>query len=165
MSARDIARDLAVLKVLSERLREAKALLETQARELMEPSDRSAVNLDGELVGTVTLVTGRHSARVTDPTALTEWVRQNHPTEVQTVETVRPSFLSVLLDEAKAAGVAVDTATGEAVPGIDVSLGQPYPMIRLTADADAIVSVAWQADRLPLPATFLTALDAKEPTG
>lgn len=160
MSARDIARDLAVLKVLSERLREAKALLDNQARELMEPSDRSAVKLDGELVGTVTLVTGRSTTRVTDAEALTEWVRRNHPTEVQTVETVRPAFLSMLL-----AGTGADPGTGEIIPGIGVSEGAPYPMVRLTADADAVVAVAWQAGRLPLPASFLPAVGYEEGDG
>lgn len=164
MSARDITRDLAVIKVLSERLRDAKALLEAQARDLMEPSDRNAVKVDGELVGTVTLVNGRSTARVTNEPALLAWVRTNHPTEVYTVEAVRPSFLAKLLDAARTDGAAVDPASGEVIPGIDVTQGNPYPMVRLTADADAVVSVAWQAGRLPLPASFLPSLPPGEET-
>lgn len=160
MSARDITRDLAVIKVLSERLRDAKALLEAQARDSMEPSDRNAVKLDGELVGTVTLVNGRTTARVTNEPALLAWVRATYPTEVYTVEAVRPSFVAKLLDAARSAGSPAEVISGEVVPGIDVTQGDPYPMVRLTADADAVVSVAWQAGRLPLPATFLPALNS-----
>lgn len=156
MTARDIARDLAVLKVLSERLKEARALLEKQARELMEPVDRMAVKMDGELVGTVTVVNGRRSARVVDDAALLRWAREHHPSEVHTVESVRPAFVTAVLDAAKQAGESVDPINGElGVPGVVVTTGDPYPMIRLTADADAVVSVAWQAGRLPLPAAFL----------
>jgi hypothetical protein len=163
VSARDIARDLTVLKVLSERLREAKALLEAQGRELMEPVDRMAVKMDGELVGTVTIVNGRRSARVVDDAAFLRWVKENHPSEVQTVESVRPAFIGALLDATKSFGSPVDPITGGTdVPGVVVSTGEPYPMIRLTADADAVVSVAWQAGRLKLPGAFLPALDPVE---
>jgi hypothetical protein len=160
VTARDTARDLAVLKVLGERLKGAKAALDRQARELMEPSDRSAVKLDGELVGTVTLAEGRSTAKVTDPRELLAWVKEHYPTEVVTVEQIRPAFLAKLLDVAKDAGFGVVPETGDVVPGIDVGAGDPYPMVRLTADADAVVEVAWRAGRLPLPGGFLPALDA-----
>lgn len=158
MNARDIARDLAVLKVLSERLREARVLLEKQARELMEPVDRLVVRVDDEVVGAVTVVNGRRTARVVDAAALLAWVKDNRPTEVQTVESVRSSYVTAVLSAAKDLGVAVDSITGELVPGIEVTVGDPYPMIRLTADADAVVSLAWQAGRLQLPGVFLPAL-------
>lgn len=160
MSVRDIARDLAVLKVLSERIKAAKADLERQARDLMEPSDRAAVKLDGETVGTVTLTAGRTAAKVTDPAELLAWVREQYPTEVVTVEQIRPAFLTKLLDTSRGTGIAgVVEETGEVAPGIEVAQGQPYPMIRLTADADAVVSAAWKAGRLPLPASFLPAIE------
>jgi hypothetical protein len=160
VNARDIARDLTVLKVLSERIREAKALLEQQARELMEPVDRMAVKMDGELLGTVTVTNGRRTARVVDDAAFLRWVKEHHPSEVHTVESVRPAFIGALLDASKGFGDAVDPVTGETgVPGVVVSTGDPYPMIRLTADADAVVSVAWQAGRLTLPGAFLPALE------
>lgn len=163
MTARDIARDLLVLKVLSERLREAKTPLEAHARELMEPSDRTAVKMGDELLGTVTVVNGRRTPRVADERALLAWVKDQYPSEVQTVETVRPAFVKAVLDAARDFGEPVDPRTGEVgVPGVVVGTGESYPMIRLTADADAVVATAWQAGRLPMPAAFLPALPQSE---
>lgn len=158
MSARDIARDLAVLKVLGERVRDARTALEQEARGVMEPGDRMAVKVADELLAQVTLVNGRRTARVDDPDALLDWVKANHPTEVQTVESVRPAFLAMLLDIAKDAGFGVHPDTGDVVPGIAVGRGEPYPQVRLSADAEALVAVEWQAGRLPAP--LLVALGA-----
>jgi hypothetical protein len=165
MSARDVARDLAVLKVLSERIRDAKAALERQARDQMEPGDRTAVKFGDELLGLVTLANGRRSTKVDDPGALLAWVKDAYPTEVVTSEQIRPAFLKLLLDRAKDTGEPVDPHTGEVIPGVSFTAGDPYPLIRLTADADALVAVEWQAGRLPLPSSFLPALEAPKESG
>lgn len=165
MTARDIARDLAVLKVVAERVRDARAAAEREARGVMEAGDRMAVKVGDELLAQVTLVNGRRTARVEDEAALLAWVAEHHPSEVQTVRSVRPAFLTALLERARVAGEPVDPQTGEVIPGVSVGAGEPYPQVRLTADADALVAVEWQAGRLPAPLLSALGVEAAQEGG
>lgn len=81
-------------------------------------------------IGQVRLDKGAVSASVVNMGDLIDWCEQNYPSEVEEyapapVTRVRPAFLTRLLADAKAAGAAVDGATGEVVPGITVATGDP----------------------------------------
>lgn len=70
------------------------------------------------------------SPAVTDPDALLAWVMDAFPSEVEHITRVRPAFVTVLLGRvewSKDLSEFVDTASGEAVPGMDWSAeGDPY---------------------------------------
>ncbi|HEY9415038.1 MAG TPA: hypothetical protein VIQ30_09795, partial [Pseudonocardia sp.] len=76
-------------------------------------------------IGTVSLPVSKESIHVTDEAALVEWAKRDWPGEVVTVEKIRPAFLRVLLESvAVAAGeVAVDSGSGEIIPGLAVRAG------------------------------------------
>ena len=145
MSARELALRLAVHKALTDRLKAARGQLDEEARRELEPGDRVTVKLpSGERVGSVTLAQGRATARVVDERAFIAWVAEHYPHEL--VQAVRESFKRTVLDMVRHEGGWLDTTTGELVevPGVEVTVGDPYPTVRLTQDAPQLIAEAWQ---------------------
>jgi hypothetical protein len=102
-------------------------------------------------VGTVSLSSGSAAATVTDPAAFVAWVRTAYPTEVKPVLTfeVQPAWRTDLLARATAAGAAVDTATGEAIPGVEMRAARSRThSVRFGKDGRALVGEAWRAGLL-----------------
>ncbi len=98
--------------------------------ERVRVTDDNGINL-----GAVSITAGRKSARVVDDRAFLAWVADRYPQEV--VSMVRESFTRMLLDAATAAGDPVDAKTGEVIPGVEISAGEPYLTVRPAADAKA----------------------------
>jgi hypothetical protein len=102
--------------------------------------ERKAAVVAGQVIGHVTMTKGRKSARVANETALLAYVKAHHPTEVETLEQIRPAFLKQLLDDAQKKGAMVDS-DGVVIDGlIDVVEGDGYPMSKLAEDADIVVA-------------------------
>lgn len=149
---------LMLCKWLADRMsdweRQAKADMDMLAGE------RKAAVVDGQVIGHVTLTKGRKSARVADPQALLAYVKAQHPTEVETIEQVRPAYVRALLDDAVRKGAQVDS-DGVVIDGlIEVVEGQPYPTRKLTVDADAVI--AGLLSRGALGADGLKALETSD---
>lgn len=87
---------------------------------------------DGTKMASVSRSEGAERAKVTNDLAALAWCLERHPDEVETVQVIRPAFLKMLLDAAKAAGTGVDPRTGEALPFIEVQRGAPYVSISTT---------------------------------
>lgn len=148
MISNDLALAFVVLKVMGEQIKTGKAVADREVLASAQPEDRtSAVLPDGTKVGTVNLNNGRLSAKVTDREAFTAWVQAEHPTEVVMTPAVRPAFEKRVLDQCKANKFPAD-ANGDEVPGIEVSQGDPYPMVKVADDADGAVAAAYQAGEL-----------------
>jgi hypothetical protein len=166
MIPRDLALRYALLKVLVAELATAKSLADCEIRETWRPKDRlSAALPDGTVVAAVTLTSGRTTANVTDAGAYEEWVRATHPEQIETVpETTRinPDFTERLKSAARKIGTPVDAETGEIVPGIEVTTGDPYPMVKLADDARDEVAKAWQAGKLTELMSGLLAIEGGE---
>ena len=128
---------------------ELTAELVTGAREagFTDPDDQEATAL-----GFVTKKKGATSARVTDPAALLAWAKEYAPGEVVHVPTVRPAFVTRLLDQVKKDGGWVDPETSELidVEGVEVITGDPGLMVKASDDADRLVSEALAGHRLAL---------------
>lgn len=100
---------------------------------------------DGTKIGTVTYSEGRRTAKVTDEAAALAWCERAHPSEVQTIKIIRPAYLKMLLDLAKAddapAGArGVDPETGEELDFIEVQQGQPFVSVTSTKEGVARMS-------------------------
>jgi hypothetical protein len=94
---------------------------------------------DGTKIGGITYSEGRRTAKVTDEDAALAWCERVHPSEVQTVKVIRPAYLKMLLDLAKAddapAGAhGVDPATGEELAFIEVVQGAPFVSVTSTKE-------------------------------
>jgi hypothetical protein len=165
MTPQEQALRMAVLKVLVAELSAAKKSADFEIRRCWRPSDRLTATISGgDDIGTVTLAKGRTTASVADTAAYEAWVRATHPEQIETVPAttrVNPEFTARLTSAAKQLGVAVDE-TGEVVPGIEVSAGDPYPMVKLAEDARDEVAKAWQAGELTELVSGLLAIDGGE---
>lgn len=165
MSNREIAARFALLKVLLTELTTAKKTADAQVREEWRPGDRLTATLPGgEDVGTVTLAKGKTVARLADEAAYQSWVSRVHADEIETVTVTRvnPDFTDRLMSAARQLGVAVDAETGEEVPGITVTEGDPYPMVRLADGARGAVAKAWSDGSLAELVSGLLAIEGGE---
>jgi phage host-nuclease inhibitor protein Gam len=152
---RILARDLLVLRALADRVAAALTAAKTDTLAAMEVGERLVVKVGDTPVGTVTVAHGRPSARITDPRALLAWVKANHPTEVVPREEVRAAFVTALLGRAK--------SSGEVIPGIDVSQGDPYLLAPVDDVAAAVIGAAWADGSLSLPASVLPQIEGGDP--
>jgi hypothetical protein len=131
------------------------AALETYVKTLKEETDRLRAALpkdmaarhiekvgaylpDGTKMASVALSDGRITAKVTDEAAALRWCLKTYPdeVEVQTVQTIRPAFLKMLTESSKAepVGPGVDRRTGEALPFIEVTRGNPFIVVTTTEE-------------------------------
>lgn len=101
---------------------------------------------DGTDFGTVVLAAGRRTAKVTDPAVFLAWVTARYPDEI--VQTVRAAFQERLLAAATKAGDPVDVSTGELIPGVELTQGEPYLTTRPTAEAKDRMRAALSANGL-----------------
>lgn len=121
--------------------REAKDALAVE----LGPEGRKNAVYDGHKLASVSVT---KSGRVTvDEAVLLNWVRASYPTEVETVERVRPAFLSLIKADSDAAGEPC--LRGELdIPGVNV--GEPYPLVRKTPGADELVEKLWASGAFSL---------------
>jgi hypothetical protein len=145
MTERDAVIRVAALKALYDKVREAYNQARADAVAELSPGDRLHAALpDGADVGTVTVVDGKTTAKVTNPAALLEWVQVNAPDEVETVARVRESYVGALLARCENVdGAAMHAKTGELLPGVRFETGEPYARVTQTHDQLAAFEEAW----------------------
>lgn len=150
MISNELALAEVVLKVMTERLKQAKNVADAELRSTALPGDRtSAVLPDGTIAGTLSQAKGRVTARVTDRDEFTAWVAETYPGEVETVTTtaVRPAFEKAVLDTCKRQGHPVD-ANGYEVAGVEVGVGEPYAITKVADGAEDAIAAAYQSGHL-----------------
>jgi hypothetical protein len=149
--ARQAAVRVAALKALYDKVREAYNQARTDALGALTPGDRLHAALpDGADIGTVSVVDGKTTAKVTNPAALLEWVRVNAPDEVESVPRVRESYVGALLSRCENVdGAAMHAKTGELLPGVRFETGDPYTRVTQTHDQLAAFVQAWAGGDLP----------------
>jgi hypothetical protein len=87
---------------------------------------------DGTEIAQFTVPSAGITVTITDESALTEWMRTHYPTEVATVEVIRPAFLDKLRKACREAKSPVGPDGEVDVPGIAVSTGMGIGSPRLT---------------------------------
>lgn len=89
-------------------------------------------------VATVAASVSHAAVVVDDEGSFTAWVAKRYPTEVETVQRVRPAWLTGFLAKAfGAAGVVSDPGTGEVVPGLGIRRGGDFAGISVRATPEA----------------------------
>jgi hypothetical protein len=133
----DPVAQLALCKWLRDRIKE----WETEAKTQLELVDgeRKAAQLGGMTVAYVTQVHGRRSVDV-DEKWLLDWVKYHFPTEVETLEQVRPAFRTKLVEQATKWGAVRDEDGVMYDDGIRVKQGESYPMVKPTEEADIVIA-------------------------
>jgi hypothetical protein len=136
-----------VTKVLGDRVKAANAAAKDTVLATGAPGDRVTPRLpDGTPLkgASVSIAEGRRNLVVVDERAFRAWVKAQHPTEVESIEQVRPSYLDSLRAGADESGPVFDPATGEEIPGLEVRNGAPYVSVRAAGPAVAVIEQAWQ---------------------
>jgi hypothetical protein len=152
VTVHDIATRLVVLRHLRDRIDQARTASNIDLLEAGEVGDRTTAKLDGETIGSVTLTRGRETAQVIDEAALTAWVTDHYPSEIEHVTKVRPAFVAVLLKTVKENGGWIDKVTGEFhhVDGVDIRVGDPYVSVKPADGSAEVVAKAWQERRIEI---------------
>lgn len=83
---------------------------------------------DGVELGTISHVSAKPVAKLVDEKAFTKWVKANRPDQIR--EVVDKPYKDALLKAATKEGVAVDTETGEVIPGIELQESTGYISVR-----------------------------------
>lgn len=132
MSLQENSNRAAVLHLLGEAFNAAAKHEKTLT--LTEMSGRGTLHPtlpDGTEIATVNVPKGSVRVTVTDEKALTDWVAEHYPTEVETVTSIRHAFLELLKDTSKKAGEACAPDGTLDVPGLEVHT-QPPSSARVT---------------------------------
>jgi hypothetical protein len=162
----------ALLDAIDDEYKTARAAVQTALDE--QAAATGAKSFDallptGTKVGTVTLTGGETAAKVVDNAAFIAWVRERYPSEVtvNVVREVRPAWLAARLAEMTAAGVAVDTTTGEEVPGVEIKPSRARShSVRFAKTGRSDVAEAWRTGALAdlvLPALAPAPAEASTP--
>lgn len=150
--AREVTLRLAALKALLDKVKDAYGTARNEALVALDPGDRkSAVTDSGRDIGTVSYVKGRTTLNVSDTAALTAWVQENAPTEVESTVRVRPAYLAALIKRCRVAGRDVFDVTGELVPGLRPTIGEPYVSAKQSDDQYEAFTAAYMEGELLLP--------------
>jgi hypothetical protein len=96
------------------------------AKLMADEDDKQKVvrDADGVELGKATLCGGKEKAKVTDELALLKWVQANRPDQIRSI--VEPAYVKAVLKQADKDGAAVDEATGEVIPGIELVVTGSY---------------------------------------
>lgn len=162
MSLKDTARTVAVLSTLADaigdQLKTAKKELEIGLKEAKTETGTQKISVslvEGQDVGTVSLVQPKATAAITDSEAFTAWVVENYSTEItrRFVTEVKPGFQKKILAEVTAAGVTEwsDPETGviHEVPGVGMQGRAAYTRLTVPDAGKTAIAEAWRAGRLP----------------
>jgi hypothetical protein len=149
MSAHDLARKVAILDALYDKVGATLAEARRQLKEGMETGDRVTIKTGDDVLGSATLAKGSTSARISDSEKLLAWVAERYPEEIITERRIRSTLTARILSQSKAAGVPV--LDGELdVPGITVTVGEPKLQLRPADDAAGVIERQWQAGEIDL---------------
>lgn len=134
----------AVLKILSDRVSAAFRDAKEAAADALGPEGRKNAVFEGTKIASLSVTkNGRISV---DEAVLLIWVKKNYPTEVETVERVRPAFVDAIKKATETAGEPCSPLGDLDVHGVNV--GIPYPLVRKVPGADELVEKLWQSGRL-----------------
>lgn len=160
MSMKETAARAAVLdtlhKAIGDELKAAKRELEDglRAEKKKTGTQKVAISLDEQDIGTASLVQPAAAAVVADVEKFKAWVMDHYASEIERkfVAEVRASFTARLLKEMTAAGVAqwADPETGEIhdVPGVAMQGRAAYTRMTVPDVGKQAIAQAWQSGAL-----------------
>jgi hypothetical protein len=95
-------------------------------------ADRVKAELNGEVIAYVTTTKPKFKWEVTSDKKFLEWVKANHPTEI--VESVRESFIDVILEKFNYVDDMAIDPNGEPVDWLIGNISEPYLTTKFHSD-------------------------------
>lgn len=160
MNVKEAAARAAVLdtlhKAIGDELKAAKRDLEAglRAAKAETGTQKVAISLDEQDVGTASLIQPAAVAAVVDAEKFKAWVLDNYASEIKRefVTLVQPAFQKKILDEITAAGVAewADPETGviHHVPGVEMQGRAAYTRMTVPEAGKQAIGEAWRSGAL-----------------
>lgn len=175
MSTEDLALRVAALKVVADTARDAYNQARADAAAVMQRGDRlmGRSPLDGAKIGAVTKTDPKPVCRITDESALTDWVVEHYPNHVEfdfdvigsdqevksvlfehaphllrRTRTISPDLLRQLREDSTALGAPVGPGGEADVPGLVVEIPEGTVSCRPDPDAFAVVVELVRSERL-----------------
>jgi len=134
MSIKDKSLKLAAVSLIADEAKKAKDRLRAELQEEMDNlgADRVKAELDGEVVAYITTTKPKFKWEITSDKKFIEWVKANHPSEI--VETVRESFIELILAKFNYVDDLVIDPNGEPVDWLVGSESNPYLTTKFHSD-------------------------------
>lgn len=134
---KDIAKRVVAAKLVGDEIKNIEKAAKADLLEQMGDLGVRTLDVesDGVKLAVISKTAGKVAAKVVDEAALLKWVTANRPDQLRQI--VHEAFVKSLLKSAAEQGDAVDEKTGEVIPGIEVTAGDPYVSARPTAEARA----------------------------
>jgi hypothetical protein len=135
---KDIAKRVVAAKLVGDEIKNIEKAAKAELLKQMNDLGVRTLDVedDGVKLAAISKAKGRTTATV-DESALLAWVKANRPDQIR--EVVEPAYINALKKLAEEHGAAVDEATGEVIPGIEVETGDPTVSTRPTAEAKALM--------------------------
>lgn len=140
MSMKDIAKRAVAAKLVADQIKDIEKQAKAELVAQMGDLGIRSLDVSGdaeEKLAVVSRTPGKKTAKVVDEAALLVWVRENRPDQLR--EVVHEAYVDALKKLAVEHGSAVDETTGEVIPGIEVTTGDPFVSTRPTAEARALM--------------------------
>lgn len=152
MTAREQAARLVTLRVVKDWVAAEERDLRTAVAGTLVVGERVPALLGPEsLLGFVQKVKGREAWTVTDSEALLDWTKRHAATEVVVTQSVRPSFVTAVLNECKTHGGWISPDGELLVPdGVELRTAEPTITVKPTAEADGLIREALASRRIAL---------------
>lgn len=145
MDIKKLSLELAAISMIADAAKKRKDELRSQLQGHMDDigADRVKAELDGEVIAYVSTTKPKFKWEVLNDRKFIEWVKANHPTEI--VESVRESFIDVILEKFNYVDDMAIDPNGEPVDWLIGNTSEPYLTTKFHSDGreklrDAFVS-------------------------
>lgn len=135
---KDIAKRVVAAKLVGDEIKNIEKAAKGELLDQMRDLGVRSLDVEGDggvKLAVVSKTAGRTSAKVVDEAALLRWVKVHRPDQL--VQVVADAYVKAVLKTAVEHGDAVDEETGEVIPGIEVTEGDPFVSARPTPEAKA----------------------------
>lgn len=145
MDIKKLSLELAAISMIADAAKKRKDELRSQLQGHMDDigADRVKAELDGEVIAYVLTSKPKFKWEILNDRKFIEWVKANHPTEI--VESVRESFIDVILEKFNYVDDTAIDPNGEPVDWLIGNTSEPYLTTKFHSDGreklrDAFVS-------------------------
>ena len=145
MDIKKLSLELAAISMIADAAKKRKDELRSQLQGHMDDigADRVKAELDGEVIAYVTTSKPKFKWEILNDRKFMQWVKANHPTEI--VESVRESFVDVILEKFNYVDDTAIDPNGEPVDWLIGNTSEPYLVTKFHSDGreklrDAFVS-------------------------